>query len=175
MDVAEMSAAELVEELGATDGVARHAAYEALVANGLSALGAVHAGLEHKHWQVRRWCAMALDRLADGESIRRLIPLLSDDNSLVRLWATHSLACDQCKAKGVENPVDVVPLLIDRVRCDKSIRVRRMAAAMLANHHPDERAIAVFRAVLDGETDRKLRLHATFGLRRTAAACLVKD
>ena len=72
---------ELVEKLGATDGASRHCAYEALIACGPSALSAIHQGLEDERWQVRRWCAMALDRLADGESIRRLIPLLSDNHS----------------------------------------------------------------------------------------------
>lgn len=103
--------------------------------------------------------------------MRRLIPLLSDSHSLVRLWATHSLACDQCKVMGVEIPFDVVPLLIQRLENDPSVRVRRMAAAMLANHHPEERSFIAFRALLEHESDRKLRLHATFGLRRPVGAC----
>ena len=166
-----LSAHQLIEQLGGPDGSSRHRAYEELVGRGPSALSAINAGLEDPRWQVRRWCAMALDRLADAESIQRLIPLLTDDHSLVRLWATHSLACDQCKETGIESPVDAVPLLIDRLQNDASIRVRRMAAAMLANHHPDERAFAVFRDLLEQEPDRKIRLHADFGLRRTPATC----
>lgn len=164
------TAFELVEQLGSSDGSARHAAYEALLELGRPALTAIHRGLEHDNWQVRRWCAMSLDRMADPESLERLVPLLGDSHSLVRLWAVHSIACDQCKGEGINNPVDVVSLLVDRLDNDSSIRVRRMAAAMLANHYPGPRVYPAFRKVLEKEADRKLRLHATHGLARSVAS-----
>lgn len=170
MSSATQTAVELVERLGSADGSARHAAYEALLEIGRPALEAIREGLEHDSWQVRRWCAMSLDRMADPESLERLIPLLDDSHSLVRLWAVHSIACDQCKAEGVNNPVDVVTLLIDCLSGDPSIRVRRMAAAMLANHYAGPRVYPAFRKVLEEEGDRKLRLHATHGLARSVAS-----
>lgn len=157
-------AQELVGLFASSDGETRHRAYEDLLEIGRPALPAVRQGLKHENWQVRRWCAMVLDRIADPESLRRLIPLLDDPHRLVRLWAVHSIACDQCKE--AKNPIDVVPLLIRKMRADRSVRVRRMAAAMLANHHPGPRANRAFRNLLRKETDQKVRLHAEFGLQR---------
>ncbi len=82
----------------------------------------------------------------------------------------HSLSCEHCK-DGTP-ALDVVPLLVERIEDDDSIRVRRMAAASLAYNRPDPRAVAVFRAILARETDRKLRLHATIGLHRCREAGL---
>ncbi|MCZ6915357.1 MAG: HEAT repeat domain-containing protein [Gemmatimonadetes bacterium] len=65
------------------------------------------------------------------------------------------------------------PLLIERIEHDDSIRVRRMAVAMLAHHViPDERVVPVFEGVLADDSDRKLRLHATNGLDRYREAGL---
>jgi hypothetical protein len=86
-----------------------------LVAIGPDAREAVREGLNHGHWQVRRWCALWLDHYADAESLRALVPLLRDPKCQVRLFVVHSLACDRCKDG--DNPVDVVPLLIERIRC----------------------------------------------------------
>lgn len=157
----------LVTSLTSQDGETRHCAYQDLLDIGRPALPAVRDGLKHEHWQVRRWCAMVLDRIADSESLRMLIPLLDDSHRLVRLWAVHSIACDQCKEGA--NPIDVVPLLIRRMRADRSVRVRRMAAAMLASHHSDPRAFRAFRLLLDGNADPKVQLHARFGLRGRAS------
>lgn len=84
------------------------------------------------------------------------------------MWAVHSVACDRCKED--ENPIDVVPLLIERIEIDESIRVRRMATTMLAYGTPDERAVPVFQDLLENETDRKLRFHASAGLDRCREA-----
>ena len=104
----------------------RFPAYQALVALGPGALPAIRAGFRHGNWQVRKWCAICLDQIADAESLAALVPLLRDPKSDVRLWAVHSLACDHCK-EGVACPVDVVPHLIERLELDESVRVRRMA------------------------------------------------
>lgn len=156
----------LVAALGSPDGDVRFLSYEKLLGIGAAALPFIHEGLKHENWQVRRWCAMILDRMANAESLRRLVPLLDDPHRLVRLWAVHSIACDQCK--GGNNPLDVEPLLIQRMRSDRSVRVRRMAAAMLANHHYGSRALRAFRKLLEEpeEIDDKVRLHAELGLQR---------
>ena len=65
---------------------------------------------------------------------------------------------------GGENPIDVVPLLIERIRLDESIRVRRHAVAMLASQHAHPDLEGFFQELLDTETDAKLHKHAGIGL-----------
>ena len=147
----------------------RFAAYTELVRRGEPALPAVRQGLKHGNWQVRKWSAICLDQFADEETLAALVPLIRDPKAQVRLWAVHSVACDHCK-DGASCPVDVVPLLIERVEVDESIRVRRMATIMLTSDFADERAVPVLRRILETEEDRKLRHHAERGLERLAAA-----
>lgn len=155
---------ELVEALASPAPAERHAAWKELMEIGPSAREAVREGLRHGNFEVRRWCALWIDRHADPESLRALVPLLRDPKAKVRLFAVHSLACDRCKAD--ENPVDVVPLLIERIRHDESIRVRRHAVAMLAFQHAHPHLEGFFQELLDTETDRRLHLHAGLGLLR---------
>jgi HEAT repeat protein len=162
-----LSAAELVESFARSEG--RFDTYTALVARGTAALPAVRRGLKHDDWQVRRWCAICLDRLADSDALGDLVPLLVDPKAQVRLWAVHSLACDHCK-DDVECPVDVVPLLIERAEDDESVRVRRMAVIMLGTEHMDPRAVPVLQRILEEEEDRKILLHAEEGLLRLRQA-----
>ena len=152
----------LIEALAGSD--TRFPAYEALVAMGQEALPAVREGLEHRDWQVRKWSAMVLDRVADAESLEALVPLLNDAKADVRLWAVHSLACDHCKDE-VTCPVDAVPHLIERIEVDESIRVRRMATIMLATDYSDPRALPTLKA-LSRDPDEKLRRHAARGVER---------
>jgi HEAT repeat protein len=152
----------LVGKLSSERGADRLAAYNRLIEIGLDARGAVVEGLRHEHWQVRRWCAIWLDHHADTESLPALVPLLHDPKSQVRMFAVHSLACDRCKTG--ENPIDVVPLLQERIRNDESIRVRRQAVMMLAYQHAKPELTGFFQELLDTETDRKLHMHAGFGL-----------
>jgi len=158
------------DPVGLVDALAvaatRFPAYQALIEHGDTALPAIRAGLRHGNWQVRKWSAMLLDRVADAESLAALVPLLRDPKADVRLWAVHSLACDHCRS-GVACPVDAVPHLIERIELDPSIRVRRMAAIMLGTDFADARALPVLNALL-GETDEKLRHHARRGLERLA-------
>ncbi len=162
-------ATRLVDQLADADK--RWDAYCGLITLGDEALPAVRAGLLNGQWQVRRWCTILLDHLADPETLEQLIPLLHDPKANVRMWAVHSLSCDRCKKDEIS--IDVVPLLIERIEHDESIRVRRMAVAMLAQHvAPDERVVPVFEGVLADDSDRKLRLHATNGLDRYREAGL---
>jgi HEAT repeat protein len=148
-----------------TDSTVRFETYQSLVALGDGAIPALREGLRSDDWQVRRWSAICLDRIADTDALQDLVPLLRDPKAAVRLWAVHSLACDHCK-DDVECPVDVVPMLIERIDEDPSLRVRRMAVIMLGSEFVDRRAIPVFERILSEEQDRKLRLHAVHGLER---------
>ncbi len=158
---------ECVRQLGGTTAQ-RDAAWSALIEAGLAARGAVREGLGNANWQVRRWCAIWLDRHADPESLEALVPLLRDPKSQVRLFAVHSISCDRCREG--ENPIDVVPLLIERIAQDESIRVRRHAVAMLAFQHAHADLESFFQQLLDTETDAKLHKHAGFGLIRCREA-----
>jgi HEAT repeat protein len=160
---------ELVAEFA--NGKNRMAAFLALYARGLKALPAVRAGLKHANWQIRRWSAIFADNFADAETLHALTPLLRDPKAEVRVWAVHSLSCENCKDG--PNPIDAIPLLLERIEQDESIKVRRQAVAMLAHHRtPDARVLPVFRKIMSNENDRKLRLHAEQGLDRYAAAGL---
>ena len=163
------SARQLVEEFENAEN--RMAAFLALCARGNRVLPAVRDGLGHANWHVRRWCAVLADNFADAETLRALLPLLHDAKSQVRVWAVHSLSCESCKDG--PNPIDAVPLLLERIEVDESVRVRRQAVAMLAHHRrPDPRVLPVFKRIIAEEDDRKLRLHADQGLKRYAEAGL---
>ena len=131
----------------------------------------VRKGLAHENWQIRRWCALFADNFAAAETLHALVPLLRDPKRQVRVWAVHSLSCENCKDG--PNPIDAIPLLLERIEQDESIKVRRQAVAMLAHHRtPDPRVLPVFTRIMAGEDDRKLRLHAAHGLKRYADAGL---
>lgn len=149
----------------------RMAAFLALCARGPAVLSAVREGLTHASWHVRRWSAALADNFGDIETLHALVPLLDDPKAEVRVWAIHSLSCESCK--GEPNPIDAIPLLLERIESDASVKVRRQAVAMLAHHRtPDERVLPAFKRILAKETDRKLRLHAEQGLKRYLEAGL---
>lgn len=164
------TADELVDLL--VDSETRFGAYLALNELGREALPQITGGLRHGHWEVRRWCAILLDHHADDNALEALIPLLRDPKAKVRLWAVHSLSCDGCKVG--ENPIDAVPLLLERIEIDESIRVRRMAVAMLADPCTvvDARVPPVLKRILAEEKDRKLKHHATKALEKHREAGL---
>ncbi len=103
---------------------------------GDAALPAIREGLSHPEWRVRQWCAMFLDEHWDVASLQRLVLTLHDPKLKVRRAAVHSLGCDRCK--NGESPIDAVPLLAERLREDKSIKVRRTAVMTLAIQQPDQ-------------------------------------
>jgi HEAT repeat protein len=165
----EASSEELVAEFA--NGKNRMAAFLALYTRGAKALPAVREGLKHANWQIRRWSAMFADNFADGATLQALTPLLHDPKAEVRVWAVHSLSCEICKDG--PNPIDAIPLLLERIEGDPNIKVRRQAVAMLAHHRtPDARVFPVFKKIISKEHDRKLRLHAGQGLERYAASGL---
>jgi hypothetical protein len=149
----------LVEQLGITGE--RDGAWRRLNELGPGARNAVLEGLGHANWEVRRWCALWFDRHPEPEALEAMKPLLRDPKSQVRMFALHTLACDRCKPG--ESVSDVVPLLIERIRQDESIRVRRHAVMMLAFQHAHADLEGFFKQLLDTETDAKLHKHAGFG------------
>jgi HEAT repeat protein len=151
-----------VEQLAGKDE--RWAAWRVLNEAGQAALPAVREGLSHPNWHVRQVCAMLLDHHWDAESLQRLVLTLDDPKRKVRRAAVHSLGCDRCK--GGENPIDAVPLLEKRLREDKSITVRRMAALTLAIQQPNRRIARILRRALRDEADAKLQKFAKWGLHR---------
>jgi HEAT repeat protein len=153
---------QFVEQLGDKDRFV--AAWEALDRAGNAALGAVCDGLSHPDWRVRRSCASFMDHHWDEPSLRRLVLTLTDPKLKVRKAAVHSLGCDRCK--GGENPIDAVPLLVQRLADDKSIKVRRTAAWTLAIQKPEKRIARILRKALRDETDPKLCLAAKWGIMR---------
>ena len=112
-------------------------------------------------------------RNGDAASLESLLPLLHDPVAKVRLWAVHSISCQHCKDH--DNPLDVVPLLIERIENDESLQVRKMAVAMLADSPPDARVVPIFKAVLQKERDRKMLLHTKRGLRKYRDAGITAD
>ena len=165
----ESTAEELVAEF--TNSENRMKVFRALYARGEEVLPAIRKGFQNADWQVRRWCALFADNFADSETLHALTSLLNDPKSQVRLWAVHALSCETCKEG--PTPIDAVPLLLDRIKMDKSIKVRRQAVAVLAHHRkPDSRVLPIFVDIMAKEDDHKLRLHAEQGLKRYTKAGL---
>ena len=77
-------------------------------------------------------------------------------------WAVYSISCETCKLG--DNPIDILPLLIERIESDESIRVWRMATVMLGTETLDRRAVPIFERILANEQDTKLKLHTKNGL-----------
>jgi HEAT repeat protein len=151
-----------VEALG--DKATFAEAWRALQEAGNAAVPAVREGLSHPNPRVRQFCAAFIDAHWDESALQRLILTLHDPKLKVRKAAVHSLGCDRCKCG--QNPIDVVPHLEERIREDKSIKVRRMAVQTLATQTPNKRIARVLRRVLRDESDPKIRRFAEWGVRR---------
>jgi len=156
-------AARLVAQLETSDRETYWRAFATLNAMGDDAVPAVMAGLSHPDWRVRRGCALFADRNPHPALLERLKLTLHDPKARVRMIAVHSMSCEHCKPGG--NPVDAIPLIIDRLKNDRAIRVRRMAAAGLIAFADEPRAARALRKALAVETDERLRRMAKWGLR----------
>lgn len=131
---------------------------------GDAGIAAATEALSHADWRVRQWSAVFLDHHSNEAALQRLVLTLDDPKARVRQWAVHSIACEPCKSG--ENPIDVTPLLIKRVKEDKAVRVRRTAVIQLALRMPDRRIARFLRGLLATEADQKTRRFAAWGLRR---------
>ena len=108
------------------------AALRQLLAAGMSATPAVRRGLQHSNPDVRVGCCIVLDHFMDAAALPGLMANLTHENSRVRSWALHALACDRCK-EGECRPGedDVVPIAIRMLLEDTSRMVRKSAAGLL--------------------------------------------
>jgi HEAT repeat protein len=124
-------------------------------------------GLSHPNWVIRKWCVALLDHHADAETVAFLANALNDRHSDVRRLAVHAIGCDACKTKALQ--IDVVGLLLERVRDDRSLKVRRAAANMLAVQQADARAVPALRSILEQEDDQRLCEKVRRALRQHSA------
>ena len=131
---------------------------------GEEAAPAVLEGMSHPDWRVRRASAIFVDHEPVPELIQRLRLVLHDPKAKVRMWAVHSLSCEPCKPGG--NPVDPVPLIIQRLRDDRAPRVRRMAVAMLFQRPPERRITRALRRAFAIDPDARVHASAGAWLRR---------
>ncbi len=153
------------------DGETRFDAYLALVEMGADAVPAIRDGLAHAHWRCGVGVRCAWIRSPIRRRWMRWYRSWTIRRPRSRLWAVHSISCEHCT--DAKCTVDVVPLLIERVEVDESLRVRRMAVAMLGSEFLDARAVPTFERVLAEEEDRKLIGHAKRGLDRYREAGVV--
>jgi HEAT repeat protein len=119
--------------------------------------------------RVRFWACRLLDHHElDNTVATRMLAAMTDKNKKVRAAALHTLGCEVCKPDGSESfPVDVVGVGVDALQNDRSLRVRRSAAAMLMWQHPMERRVRrAFSRVLRDESDPELLSKATRALGR---------
>ncbi|HTO08856.1 MAG TPA: HEAT repeat domain-containing protein [Myxococcota bacterium] len=143
------------------DPARRAAAYQSLLAAGPAARAAVLEGTHDGRWQVRRWCAIWLFHCPDPADFESLVPLLRDPRSKVRFVAMVALGVAHARVESHE----IVPLLLERLFQDESLRVRRQAAVLLAWNHAHPDLAGVF-AELERESDPKLRAWGRIGSAR---------
>ncbi len=112
---------------------------------------------------MRYWACRLLDHHElDATVANRMLAAVEDRNKKVRAAALHTLACEACKPEDSACfPIDVVGVVLERLRDDRSLRVRRAAAASVMWKNPLEpRILRAFRRVLRDETDPELRSKA---------------
>jgi len=154
------------------------AASEAIVAAGGEGLNAVKEGMRDSNWRLRMVCTEFLDHFADKTCVDALLMALKDGKQDVRRRAFHSIACQTCKKEPLG--LDLVPILLDAISNDRSLKVRRRAAGSLGMQKPDRRAVEPVRAFLAEATDQKLKRLLTQVLSRheqapaeQTGACLI--
>ena len=135
-----------------------------LMEAGHDALPAVHAGMGHSNWRVRRACATVTYHVDDAESLQRLILLTRDPKKKVRKTAVLSLGRD--RSTDGEKLIDAVPHLAYSAMNDPAVRVRRTAALMLALQTPERRVRKILRKILKTEQDPKTLMWVRWGLGR---------
>jgi hypothetical protein len=111
---------------------------------------------------VRAGCAAALDHAEQDDVVESALRRAArDHDARVRDKALHSLACAHCKPDGCLVD-DSLAILVDALRNDPSIRVRRkMAGGLMWGQHgrpPD--LTAAFETILAHDTDEVLRHRA---------------
>lgn len=160
---------------------ARHRAIDALIAAGERAKPAMLLALTHPAWRVRHGVLRGLDHtVVDDETRVAVVARLDDPHRKVRHAALHLLACDACKPDGfcgVEG-VDVEEIVLRLAEGDRSVRVRTAAVLYFWPHDVlSESTVAALRAVLDRETNVRLRLAAARAIawNETAAVAVWRE
>jgi hypothetical protein len=154
-DADPVGSTEEIDELIAELAIPHRArkAYWRLLVTGRDALDAIRQALAHPNPDVRFYCTLAMDHLADSDSFGTLVGLLDDASPRVRLHALHALACDRCKADDVCTPPkdDVLQPALRALRTDPSPHVRAMAVEVVGRWvHTDSGAE---RALVDAQRD----------------------
>lgn len=108
-------------------------------------VGGLIAGLSVPQARVRFDCANALDHFADERCTQPLLRLLSDPVPRVRRAALHSLSCDACKLSPLTPCEDMGEILVNIVRHDSSVRVRRTAVPLLEPFVADAEVVELLR------------------------------
>ncbi|MXY25520.1 MAG: HEAT repeat domain-containing protein [Acidobacteria bacterium] len=137
-----------------------------LAGGGAEAIPAVHAGMSHSNWRIRRGCAWALGQLADAESLRRLTLLTRDPKKKVRKMAILSLGLAARQGNGSGRGIDSVPQFAYSAVHDPSVRVRRVAVLMLLLQAPERRVARILRKVMATEQDPKVVRLAEWALQQ---------
>lgn len=154
--------ADLLDQVVALpDPARRQEARAALASAGPTRLEALREGISQPCWRVRRWsCRVLADEALDGRTIARLVVAArGDPHKKVRRQALDALVgwsyMPRCKAaEGLDVGYDLIGLLLDRLRNDRSVSVRRAAATGLLHQ-----------VVLNANRERRVRR----GLRRAIA------
>ena len=135
-----------------------------LMKAGHDARPAVHAGMGHSNWRVRRACATVTYHVVDAESLQRLVLLTRDPKKKVRKTAVLSLGRD--RSTDGESLIAAVPHLAYSAMNDPAVRVRRTAALMLALQTPERSVSKILRKILKTEQDPKTLMWVRWGLGR---------
>ncbi len=121
------------------------------------------AGLGHRTARVRFGSAHALDQFGDERCREPLVRLMEDPVPRVRWMAMHALSCHACGGGAAGLDAEVEARIIQAANHDPSIKVRRHAAGALGLGRGAQ-AAPVLRALLETETDAKLRNMAAWAL-----------
>ena len=164
--------ADLIDHVAAlSDPARREPALAALRAAGPARLVALRDGLSHPAWRVRSCaCRLLTDDTIDGPTSARLVAAAKGDpHKKVRRQALQVLVLESCFPASVSSerpdPYDVVGLLLERLRNDRSVSVRRAAATGLRfqvalNGNRERRVKRGLRRAMAGEDDETIRCRA---------------
>lgn len=153
----------LLDQLKLPERELREAVMARLETAGRAGIELAIQGLAHPHWRVRRNCCRFFDDHFDARAVDGLIGCLTDRNRKVRQQALHALSCDACKPG--EGPIgyDITGYVIERLRNDPSVRVRRYASITLIQLADEVRVREALWSALS-DPDPIVRRNAGWGL-----------
>ena len=154
-------------------GVAHRAkdARRTLMAGGSAAVPALKRGLHHANPRVREGCCVVLDHHLDEDCVPDLLANLDREDTAVRAWAIHALACDRCKEGSCRPGEDsTLPIAIRVMREDPDPAVRGRAIGLVGEAvHRYPPALAAIQDALATESNpanrKRLRWHVPGGPR----------